>query len=251
MRGTARLLAAATALAVTCSGAARAQYNNPQQQQLLQQQRQQYQQLPMADLKGTVEKVSADGVSIKCEGQAFFIKVEPNHTRVQCTGTAERGYLQSGLLVRFEGEFDRKMQAKAPIEEVSIVSPSETAQPGIHSDTLEEDESGRTRQRAATESYVVIGMIKLIKDNQMNVVADEKSIKVQLAKDAEVAVDVDDYSLAEAGDEITVKGRMLQPPQGPQAGQIIGEDVSIALANPVQSTTKAPAKKKKIKRAAR
>ena len=41
-----------------------------------------------------------------------MLAVDPAHTRVLCNGTAERSYLKPGVLVKFEGEFDRKMQPK-------------------------------------------------------------------------------------------------------------------------------------------
>lgn len=239
--------------AVWSSGEARAQYNNAQlnrKAQLLQ--------LPVVDLKGTVEQVGADGMTIKCEGQSFLLAVDPSHTKMVCSGTAERSYLKPGVMVRFEGEFDRRMQLKGgPLEEVCVVTPSETSQPGIHTDSEggsggEGDEyERRPKQRGASENCVVIGVIKLIKDGQLQVVADGKPVKVPLADDAEIKVEVDDYSLAAAGDEIVVRGRTVQPPQGQQAGQVFGEDVAITLSQPLESTTKAPARKKKSGKGAR
>jgi len=212
-------------------------------------------QLPIVDLKGTVEEVKADMIGLKCEGQSFILAIAPNHTRVQCNGTAERAYLRPGVLVRFAGDFDKKMQSKGPIEELYVVTPSESAQPGIHTDEPAEGEQPRAKQRGGDESCVVVGTIKLIKDDQLQVVADGKNIKIQLAKDAEIKVEVDDYSLAMAGDEITVRGRTVQPAQDKQPGHVYGEDVTITLAQPLEASTKAPAKKKKtakpVKRASR
>ena len=227
------------ALLKQCVTTAEAQYDIPQQPQV------QLQQLPIIDLKGTIEEVGADLLSIKCEGQAFLLKIAPNYTRVQVSGTADKAYLKPGVLVRFEGEFDKKGQAKAPLEELCVVTPSETNQPGIHADAPLEGEGPRAAKRGGSEIYLVVGTIKLIKDNQLQVVADGKPIKVQLAKEIEVKVEIDDHTLAEAGDEITVRGRTVQPPQGQQPGQVYGEDVTITLAQPLEATSKAPAKKKK------
>jgi hypothetical protein len=83
----------------------------------------------------------------------------------------------------------------------------------------------------------------LIKDDQLQVVADGKPIKTQLAEDVAIKVEVDDFTLASAGDEIVVRGRTIQPPQGPQAGQVFGEEVTITLSQPLE--TKTVSKKKK------
>ena len=95
------------------------------------------------------------------------------------------------------------MQAKAPIDELYVVTPSETALPGIHADDEGDAEQPRAKQKGANETLVIVGTIKLIKENQLQIVADGKAIKVELAKDAEIKVEVDDYTLAVAGDEIT------------------------------------------------
>ena len=143
------------------------------------------------------------------------------------------------------------MQAKAPIDELYVVTPSETALPGIHADGEGDAEQPRAKQKGANETLVIVGTIKLIKENQLQIVADGKAIKVELAKDAEIKVEVDDYTLAVAGDEITVRGRTVQPPQGQEAGQVFGEEVTITLADPLAATSKAPAKKKKTAKAAK
>ncbi|HEY1601396.1 MAG TPA: hypothetical protein VGG64_17475 [Pirellulales bacterium] len=228
-----------------------AQYgNNPRQAQQVQQTLQaRYQQLPIVDLKGKVEKVDAEGLDIKCDGRSYLLQIAQDYTRVVCNGTAERDYLKPGVMVRFEGDFDRKMQTKTPIEELYVVTPSETAQPGIHSDEPGEEDQPRAKQKGAIETLVVVGTIKLFKDNQLQVVADGKSIKVELAEDAEIKVEVDDYTLAVAGDEITVRGRTAQPPQGQQAGHVYGEEVTITLSEPLEASAKAPAKKKKASKA--
>ena len=224
------------------------QYADGQQPTLLQR----LQSLPVVDLKGTITDVKPEGVGMKCEGMSYQLAIAPNHTKVQCSGTAERSYLRPGVLVRFEGEFDKKMQPKGPIEELCVVTASETSQPGIHADEPAEGEPPRGKQqRGGTETMVVIGTIKLLKDDQLQVIADGKNVKVQLVEDVPIKVEVDDVSWATPGDEITVRGRSVQPAQEKQAGQVYGEDVRITLTQPLESTSKAPAKKKKTSKAAK
>ena len=76
--------------------AAWAQYNNNNNANPRQQLQARLQQLPVVDLKGTIEKVDSDLINIKCEGQAFLLKVAQDYTRVQCNGTAEQRLSQTG-----------------------------------------------------------------------------------------------------------------------------------------------------------
>jgi hypothetical protein len=240
-----------TMLVVACLAtfplAARAQYANRVAQARFQQMRAQIMQMQVVDVKGTVDEVDDGALKVKCEDQQYVVTLLPTFSHVQCSGTADRSFLKPGVLVKFEGEFDKKGQAKEPIEQLAIVTESETSQPGIHSDApVDEEEQPRANRKGQTETYVVVGTIKMIKDTQMQVVTEEeKPIRLQLAKDAEIKVEVDDYSLASSGDEITIKGRQAVAPLGQQPGQIYAEEVTITLAKPLESDSKAPAKKKK------
>ena len=224
-----------------------AQYNVPQIPVGIQ-----WQQLQQVDLKGTVDRVQPQVINLKCNGKAFVLHVDANYTRVLCTGSADRGYLKPGVMVRFEAELDKKWQAKEPLEEIFVVTASDTAQPGIHWDEpAGDDEQPRAKKRAAHETYAVVGTIKAFKDGQLQIVADGKSVKAAVAKDAKIKVEIDDYTLAAPEDEITVKGRQAQAPTDQLPGQLYGEEVSIELAKPLASTSKVAKSKKPAKAAKR
>lgn len=210
--------------------------------------------LPEIELKGTVDKVQPELIGFKCEGNPYVMRVDATLSRVQCTGTADQGYLKPGVMVRFETELDKKWQAKAPLEELTVVTPSDTAMPGIHTDAPAGDGQGRGK-RQTNDLYVVVGTIKAYKDNQLIISADGKTVKADVMKDAKVGVEVDDYTLAAAGDEITAKVRQMQPPAGQVPGQVFAEVVTITLSKPLSSNSKVSTKAKKpakaTKRAAR
>ena len=166
------------------------QYVNRQAQQF-QQMRAQLLQMQIVEVKGTVDEVGDGVLKVKCEDQQYIVKFLPNYSHVQCNGTADRSFLKAGRAGEIRGGIRQKDRPR-PIEELAIVSESETSQPGIHTDApVDEDEEQRGNKKGQTETYVVVGTIKMIKDTQMQVVADEeKPLRLQLAKDAEIKVEV-------------------------------------------------------------
>ncbi|MBI2823834.1 MAG: hypothetical protein HYX69_03980 [Planctomycetia bacterium] len=209
--------------------------------------------LTPVDLKGTVANVGQGIIALTCDRQPFVVKIDPRHTAVQCTGKAEQSCLQPGVLVRFSAQLDRKGALAQPeISELCIVTPSPTAEPGIHADTEPgvEGEEQPAKRKAKDEPglYTVVGTIKQVKDNELQVVVERsKPMKVLLPEGAEIKIEVDDYSLARTGDEVTVKGQMARPPFGQQPGQVLGQEIAITLAKPL--TAPVSAKKKPAKRA--
>ncbi len=208
--------------------------------------------LTPVDLKGKVEEVGNGFLKVQCSDKLIYVKVDPQRTKVQCTGTADRKFIKPGLLVRFTAEIDKRGTVQDDIESLAIVTPSETAQPGIHSDIPtfgEEEPQGRRKPKAEQPknepgSFVVVGTVKLFKDDQLQVVAGGKQIKAQLTADAEIKVDVDDYTFAQAGDEIAFRGLMAPMGMNDEFGQAIGTDLVITFAKPLEPTAgkKKPAK---------
>ena len=77
----------AVAATLASASAAHAQFNNQYNAQAMAKAR--LMQLPVVDLKGTVDQVGADGLTMKCEGQSFVLAMDPAHLRVICNGTAD------------------------------------------------------------------------------------------------------------------------------------------------------------------
>jgi hypothetical protein len=191
-------------------------------------------QLRPVDLKGTVEATAQGVIHIQCDGQEIYLKIDPRTTKIECKGTAEASYLEPGLLVRFRGDFDKKGIAKEDIKELSIVSPSEKNEPGVTSDDIA-DEDDKRKSKKDGGVMLIVGTIKQFKDGQLVVQAGGRAVRAKLAKDADLTVDVDDYTMAEAGDKIQFKGRMPQPTLQPMntPSQAIADEITITFAEPL------------------
>jgi hypothetical protein len=69
-------------------------------------------------------------------------------------------------------------------------------------------------------------------------------LKVTLAADAKINVDIADITLAQQGDEIDVKGNLVQATQNGQPAQVVADEITIKLAKPLSALSK-----KKVPRA--
>jgi hypothetical protein len=182
-------------------------------------------------------------INLKCDGKDIYLQVDPRKTKIECNGKAKASYLQPGLLVRFRGDFDKKGIAKEDITELAIVSPSETNEPGVAADEIGGDDEKRKPKKDGG-SRLVVGTIKQFKEGQLIVQADGRAIRATLAKDAEIRVELDDFTLAEAGDKIQFQGRMpgQQPAEGPS--QAIADEITITFTEPFEGNTKVKPKGK-------
>jgi hypothetical protein len=202
------------------------------------------QQLRPVEMKGTIEATSGGVISLKCDGKEVYLTVDPRKTKVECNGKAKASYLQPGLLVRFRGEFDKKGIAKEEISKLAIVSPSEENEPGLTADEIEGDDEKRKPKKDGGP-LLVVGTIKQFKDGQLVVQAGGRAVRATLADDADLRVELDDYTLAEAGDKIQFKGRMAQQQQQDQGpAQAVGDEITITFTEPFEGDSKAKPKGK-------
>lgn len=202
------------------------------------------QQLRAVEMKGTIEASSPGVISVKCDGQEIYLKIDPRNTKVECSGTAEASYLQPGLLVRFRAELDKKGVAQDDVSELSIVSPSEKNDPGITSDDISDDKEKRKSKKDGGGGSLVVGTIKQFKDGTLVVQAGGRAVRATLADKPDISVELDDYTMAEAGDKIQFKGRMpdQQLQQGP--AQALADEITITFTEPFAGDKKSKPKGK-------
>jgi hypothetical protein len=199
-------------------------------------------------VSGTLQQIKGGLLQVASATQEqYLVKVDPRHTKVQCTGTAEPDFLRSGLYVRFSGEFDNRGTGKGDLSELEIVTPSEIVRPGVVRDEPGGlDEKPKKKVKNEGGKFLVVGQIRSIKNGQLLVAAPTvpTGLKVNVAAGAKINVDVNDVTLAQQGDEIEVKGNLVQPAQNGQPGQVVASEVTIKLAKPLSALSK-----KKVPRA--
>jgi len=191
---------------------------------------------------GTLQDMKGGLLEVASASQGpFLVKIDPRHTKVKCTGTAEKEFLRPGLYVRFSGDFDNRGAAKGELAELAIVSLSETVRQGVVQNSpagLAEPPKKKVKYEGG--NYLVIGQIKGVKNDQLEVTVPgvPSGLKVSLAETAKINVEADDVSLVQQGDEIEVKGNLVQPGQNGQPGQVVAGDVTIKLAKPLSAQSK-------------
>lgn len=194
----------------------------------------------MYENEGTVMGIVPGGIQMLTErDSAWLIQVVPRQSQVKVTGTAEPGFLRSGLFIKFSGEIDAKGVLQGEIKEMEIVTPAGKNSMGVFASGS--DDTAKPISKLEPGTYDIRGKVGLYKDGELTVVAGKK-ITGKVAADAKIAVNVQDYSFAQKDDTIKVKGfyyaRMRPSPQEGRPGQAMGKEIEITLAKPLSAPVK-------------
>ena len=198
------------------------------------------------DKTGNIVEVGPQGIQIKdADGKTMNVGFDKDTKSVTVTGTAEPGFLSPGLLVRFTAPMTSKGQVQEKIKELAVVVLSETNKVGAQPD-LEPGKELKEAEKEGPVTWIVVGTVRSFKNHQLQVIAG-KAIKAEVADDCKITIDVNDYTIAQEGDEIAVVGRQFQDSQTvgetTVPGQVIADKVDITLVKPLS----APGKKKGAK----
>ncbi len=196
--------------------------------------------------KGKIEAIRPGFLKVTAGGGAWVLKVQAKPENIALEGTADKDWLQPGMLVRFVASLNDKGIAQTPVEELSVFTP----RPGYGVGVLRENRidehvglGGDTQPTGPT--YLVAGKLARIKDGQIMVAAGRDRVTASLADEVKITVDMlGDYRLARPGDEIEFRGRVLQP------GQAIIGKMKIVAANPFEAPQLQPQKKATRRKAA-
>ncbi len=180
---------------------------------------------------GTVEGVLPGKIKLKSTTDQIWIVNVGKGTDVVVKGEAALEVLARGMWIRATMALDRKGKMKDPLSALTVISRKEDTVVGVFPvqqpggfDTL--DPSSAPDPNATTD-YDVVGMLTglkkgkhLLKTQAGNQVVD---IEFELAEEAVVTLNIDDYGIAKPGDDITVSGMILQQAQGDvKPGEITG-----------------------------
>lgn len=190
-------------------------------------------------LKGKVKAVSGDIIQwTDGTGAEMYVQVDKN-SKTQLLGEVEPGFLGVGMFVRFSAEVTKRGKVVSDIDELTIFSPADGFSPGVFED-------GPVDPKAASARYLISGQITANKNGQLTVDAGELTFRANLDKDAKLKIDVSDYTLARADDEIVITG------SGEDKTRIKAKGVEIQLATPLQGAEeKKPRRPAPAKRPAR
>jgi hypothetical protein len=192
---------------------------------------------------GTIEAVAPGGMQVTAAGAVWQVKFDKN-CKVEVTGTADPNFLRPGLLIRFTTEVDNKGKVTAPLNELEIVSPQNAMVFAKARATAAAAKAKGEEGETPPEATGMVGRITAIKNNDLTIEIGSGSIRATLGPNPAIKVNANDYSLAQQGDKVDVKGWYIQPPDA------MAQDVKITLTSPLGGTTKKAAPKPADKTAA-
>lgn len=193
------------------------------------------------NLKGTIIGMSARTLMIDAPKDDYrqrkhqpYIHIIPGRTRISVNGTADSSVLIAGRYIRFTAPLDSDGKVTAEIEQLSLVAP-----PQKEAERIVPDEASPMRS-------VIIGKITAVAGQKLTLDVQPNSLKIRnlkavVSKEPKITLEeAPDHSLAEPGDEISVKGAVkmtLDVVRGIafvtwDHGEIVAEEIVITLSKP-------------------
>lgn len=216
---------------------------------------------PAKMVKGTIESLNPDGTISIVEATSndpWYVKLtfndpQPrNNSKIAVVGTAEPTALTSGTWVEFKAELNTKTGiAASDLTQLSIYEPTDVTAPGAY---LEGGpDAAAELGKKPTAIFLVRGQVKKATKTELQVFAPEsatspgRTVKVKLAPDVKIKVDLVDPTMARKGDSISVDGKLEQAVEtigkNKTPGIVTGDKVLITLVEPLGATKKRPTKK--------
>ena len=207
--------------------------------------------------QGTIRALMPGRIQILTDStQNWIVFVDPKAI-IRVTGTAEPDFLKIGMFIRFTAEVDKRGLVKNQLEQLTIFTPSQRVFPGIWPEGQEpaadKPAEGKPRfgtgvggpaavgNAPASNLYTVAGCITGSRKGLLTVNAGRAVVRVQVAVDAKIDVDISDYSVAKPGDKISVtRGKMFAG----RVGIAQAQELAIKLSKPLALPKKKPTRKK-------
>ncbi len=164
---------------------------------------------------GTIKEVRNGLLHIVTEsGDQYLVKPPAKPQDIVFNGSADPSWLKRGMWVQFAGRFDAKGQPVAPVSQVLVFSPRPEYKLGVERESgsnsalknLFSEEKPSDQPKVESASYLVTGRLTGIKSSALSVTAGRTPVKVELAENARVSLDLADLSLVREGDKVSIDG---------------------------------------------
>ncbi|NQT36807.1 MAG: hypothetical protein HQ581_04925 [Planctomycetes bacterium] len=221
--------------------------------------------------KGTVKEVYPRlGIVMTTATQQTWQIAIPQTANVKVTGTAEENFLKPGMFIQFNGEVDKRGNyVLGKVGQLLIFNPSRERMPGMFGadPTLGGGGQAGGGLGAGAPMFgpapgaekpggpankgmgmaLLGGQISTLKGKRMTVAVPNVNarLRVELADEVKIGVEVTDFSVAQEGDKIQISGTMIQEsttlPNGTEVpGRGTARDVTIEMAKPLVDPKKKP-----------
>jgi hypothetical protein len=194
---------------------------------------------------GTIKSIAPGVLQVMSSaGDQWQVALDPK-AEVYVTGTATPAFLKPGMLVKFSGKFNKKAETVEPLASITVFTPREDKEKwnrgkgeegGANSELAKglfqiDEPKPDAKKQKPMETFDVStgGEIASARGGKVSVRGPSGSFKLELAKDATVALDVSDYRLARPGDKIDLEGWTYNG----DVTKVVASRVTIRLAEPV------------------
>ncbi len=163
-------------------------------------------------------------------------------SRLHVEGTAELSYLRPGLMIRFNGEFDKKNVLAEEVKEIEVFTPQGKNAIGFFADSSADKP---VRNPSSGTGYEIRGKLSSLKDNDIVVAVGSKKVSGKLSDDVVIKINVEDPKDIASGDSAKLTATYLdaQKPTANAPGMATADDVVVTLQRPLAGLKKKGAAK--------
>jgi hypothetical protein len=245
------------------------QYTPRQQQQM---QQQAAMQQPV-EIQGKLQGVARNGIMVATNNNQVWRVGILQMTKVRLTGTTTANLLRAGLIVELVAELDDNGAIQGKVDSLTVTSLTQDKKIGMvpaadakgagvtdgFGDNATNDAAAKrakhsthaTGKKAAPRSqvagtYRIIGKLNVGRNGAMTVVAGPNQLPFELSDQAKIGIDVADLSLASRGNDVSVKGYLIQGKQG----MMQAAEIQVKLPEPQVAADPEPSARPKSKNSA-
>ena len=188
------------------------------------------------DDTGTLEAVHDGVIEFRDSNNESWWVQYTAQTKVTVKGEAEEDCLRPNTYVELSGQIDKKGTLAKPVTAITIVAEQEKSKLGLFSPGAD-DGDGKAVRNPGPGTYRIRGRLVLFRDGELVVVAGNRRITGDIAEKLDVSLNVDDPTLAQMGDEVTIKAWYYDQhkpnPVVARPGKALAEEIAIELAKPL------------------
>ena len=202
---------------------------------------------------GTITKLAPGVLEVESsEGDKWIVAITPR-AEVSVSGTASPEFLRPGMLVKLSGTFNRKGEAVEPLKTLTVFTPrpqprqpqrpEEPVNPELNAiakglfqsnepapPPKKERPMRPVRTKPPEEVDVsTAGTLAGARGGKLQVRTPGGVLKFELTEDAEVSLDINDYSVARPGDRVNLEGWYYQGDKT----KVVANRLRITLSEPL------------------
>jgi hypothetical protein len=189
------------------------------------------------DDTGTLEEIHDGVVQFRDSNNESWWVQYNGETKVTVKGEAEEECLRPAVTyVELSGEIDKKGTLAKPVTEITIIAEQEKSKLGLFTPGKEDEDSKPVRS-PGPGTYRIRGRLVVFRDGELVVMAGNRKVSGDIAEKLEVSLNVNDPSIAQSGDEMSIKAwyydQQKPNPILGRPGKALAEEISIELAKPL------------------